>query len=239
MKESEKNTFYDHYGKNKPTGFGNWLVRRTCQQIFEFAQIKQGEGVLEIGPGRGTFADICLDRNVEYWAIEPNVKMADELEKRKVTVMRDIVPPIPDIGRSFDVVVMNNVLEHMDTMANALIVSKQIYELLNPGGRFVIYSPDYVNFAYLFFLTDFSHNYVTTWKRVEGLLISAGFDTIQARYQNALFKGISCILTSGLAAWLPFGHLSALFPKNKVLNKLYRFQTPFLRRVLIYGEKYS
>ena len=228
MKETKKNTFYDHYGKNKPTGFGNWLVKRTCQQIFEFAQIKQGESVLEIGPGRGTFADI-----------EPNVKMANEFEKRNVTVIRDIVPPIPDIGRSFDIVLMNNVLEHMDTMSNALIVSKQIYELLNPGGRFVIYSPDYVNFGYLFFLTDFSHNYVTTWKRVEGLLISAGFDTIQARYQNALFKGISCILTSGLAAWLPFGHLSALFPGNKVLNKLYRFQVPFLRRVLIYGEKCS
>ena len=239
MKDSETNPFYDHYGKNKPTKFGNWLVKRTCQQIFDFAQIKQGKSVLEIGPGRGGFADICLGNGIEYCAIEPNVKMADELEKRKVTVIRDMVPPVPDIGRSFDMVLMNNVLEHMDTMTNALIVSKQIYELLNPGGRFVIYSPDYVNFRYLFFLTDFSHNYITTWKRIEGLLISAGFDTIRARYQNALFKGTSCILTSGLAAWLPFGHLSALFPNNKVLNKLYRFQTPFMRRVLIYGEKHS
>jgi SAM-dependent methyltransferase len=239
VKESEKNTFYDHFGKNKPTVFGNWLVKRTCQQIFDFAQINEGKIVLEVGPGRGAFADICLGRGIEYWAIEPNVKMADELQKRGANIIRNIVPPIPDIERSFDVVVMNNVLEHMETMSNALSVSKQIYELLNPGGRFVIYSPDYVNFGYLFFLTDFSHNYVTTWKRIEGLLISAGFDAIRARYQNALFRGISCILTSGLAAWMPFGHLSAIFPNNKVLNKLFRFQIPFMRRVLIYGEKNS
>jgi len=237
VKELENNTFYDHFSKSKPTEFGNWLVNQTCQQIFEFAQIQQGKSVLEIGPGRGAFADLCIGRDIEYWAIEPNEKMAEALEKRRANVIRNIVPPIPDMGRRFDVVVMNNVLEHMDTMTSALTVSKQIYELLNPGGRFVIYSPDYVNFRYLFFLNDFSHNYITTRKRVEGLLMSAGFDTICARYQNARFRGCMCLLTSGLAAWLPFGYLSALFPENKLLSKLYRFQSPFLRRILIFGEK--
>ncbi len=237
MTETKKKTFYDHYSRNKPTRIGGRLVDRTCQQIFDFAQIKQGASVLEIGPGRGAFADLCRSRGVEYWAIEPNDKMADALEERGVKVIRSIVPPIPDLGRSFDMVLMNNVLEHMDTMTTALTLAEQIYKLLNPGGRFVIYSPDYINFGHLFFLTDFSHNYVTTWQRVEGLLISAGFEKIEARYQNAIFKGIPCILVAGLAAWLPFGRLNASFPKSKLLIKLYRLQMLFLRRILMFGEK--
>ena len=232
-----KNTFYDHFDQGKATKFGNWLVAGVAKRIFECARIRKGECVLEIGPGRGAFADMCLAGGIEYWAIEPNEKMADALQKRGANVVRSIVPPIPDMGRNFDVVVMNNVMEHMDTMTTALTVAKEIHGLLNPGGRFVIYSPDYVNFGYLFFLTDFSHNYITTWQRLQGLLVSAGFQKTHARYENALFKGTLCLLTSMVARCMPFGRLCALFPENRIMRKLYKLQVPFLRRLLVVAEK--
>ena len=239
MEESKKNTFYDHFAQTKPTGFGRWLVVHTANIIFDFAQIKQDSVVLEIGPGRGDFADLCLDKGIEYWAVEPNEKMAQSLESKGINVIRKIVPPLRDVERKFDVVIMNNVLEHMDTMTSALEISKDIYNLLNQGGRFVIYSPDYVNFGYLFFLNDFSHSFITTWERLEGLLISAGYERIHTRYQNAFCKGIACMFVSGPARWLPFGRLHATFPKNKYLSKLYRLQSPFLRRILISGIRQS
>jgi SAM-dependent methyltransferase len=235
--DTEKTTFYDHYNLDKSTRFGRWLVVGVSERIFEFAGIRPGSNVLEIGPGRGVFADICLDRGADYRAIEPNDAMADALEKRGVNVTRDIIPPIPQMGRNFDVIVMNSVMEHMDTMSAALEVARGAHELLNPGGRFVIYVPDYANWRHHFFIGDFSHNFITTWRRLEGLLISAGFKSIEGRYQSVVFTGALCYLLSGLASWLPFGRLDAMFPKSRLLHKLYKLQITFLRRVLVLGVK--
>ena len=233
----EKTKFYDHYSKDRPTRFGRWLVAGVSERIFEFARIGQGCRLLEIGPGRGAFADICLSKGVDYYAIEPNEEMADALQERGINVVRSIIPPIPAMERTFDVVVMNSVMEHMDTMTAALEVSKGVLELLNPGGRFVIYVPDYANWRHHFFIGDFSHNYITTWRRLEGLLISAGFEDIKGRYQSIIFTGALGYLISALASWLPFGWFDAMFPKSRLLHKLYKLQITFLRRVLILGEK--
>ena len=237
--EGQENTFYDHYSRDKPTRFGNWLTNSVSKLIFKFARIKPECSVLEIGPGRGVFADICLSKNIDYWAIEPNEKMADDLEKRGANVIRVIVPPLPEMDRSFDVIVMSHVMEHMDNMTAALRLSKGIYQLLSPGGRFVICVPDYINWKHHFFQGDFTHNYITTWRRMQGLLISAGFENIEGSYQCGPFKGIICFLISAPAVWLPFGYFSTMFPKNKWLYKLYKLQINFLRRVLILGEKSS
>jgi 16S rRNA A1518/A1519 N6-dimethyltransferase RsmA/KsgA/DIM1 with predicted DNA glycosylase/AP lyase activity len=79
--DTEETKFYDHYSTDKPTRFGRWLVAGVTDRIFEFARIGQGFSLLEIGPGRGAFAEICLRKGVDYWAIEPNEEMADALEE--------------------------------------------------------------------------------------------------------------------------------------------------------------
>ncbi|UCG58422.1 MAG: methyltransferase domain-containing protein [Phycisphaerales bacterium] len=234
---AERKTFYDHFSQDKPTKLGMWLVGAVSERIFQFAQIGTGHSVLEIGPGRGAFAGICLEKGVEYWAVEPNEEMADHLRRRGVNVISSIVFSLPEIGRIFDVVVMNSVIEHMDTMMAALELTKQVYGLLNPGGKFVMYAPDYANWRHHFFVGDFSHSYITSWRRLEELLISGGFEDIQGCYQSAAFRGVLCFLISGIAAWLPFAWLDVAFPRSRVARKLYKVQIAFLRRVLILGAK--
>lgn len=239
MSENKKpDTFFDHFAKDQPTKFGMAMVRSASKHVFNFAEAQNANSILEIGPGRGVFADLCLDRGIEYWAIEPNQKMADDLERRGAIVLRALVPPLPEaVNRNFDLIIMSSVLEHMDTMSMALTLAKQVHQILNPNGKFVIYCPDYMNWKHHFFLIDFSHNYVTTWRRVEGLLISAGFNNIRGTYTSGPFSGTVPLLTSCLARFLPFGLLNVLLPKNKVLKKLYKLQVTFLRRVLMFGEK--
>jgi len=236
-KNPDKPGFYDHFSRDKPTRLGTWLADSVSRRIFDFARIEQGSSVLEIGPGRGGFADICLAKGVEYCAVEPNEKMAEAIEKRGVTVVRSLVPPIPEMGRFFDVVVMNSVMEHMDGMTAALGLAKEIHELLRPGGRFVIYAPDYANWKHYFYEGDFSHNYVTSWRRLEGLLISAGFASLYGCYLSGPFRGPVCFLISGMFSCLPFGWFDSVFPRSKGWHKLYKLQISFLRRVLIVGEK--
>jgi SAM-dependent methyltransferase len=237
VEDTGKNAFFEHFGQDKPTKFGSWLVDCMRKQIFEFAQLKRGNSVLEIGPGRGVFANICLSEGLDYWAIEPNERMAQALKEQGANVIQAIVPPVPDMERRFDAVVMINVMEHMNSMQDALQVSREVKGVLKPKGKFVICSPDYVNWRYHFFLSDFSHNYVTTWRRIQGLLINAGFEEVVGGYQSGPFRGVMCFLVSALTPWLPFGRLTAMFPKSTLLRKLYKLQTPFLRKVLILGEK--
>ncbi|RKY23358.1 MAG: hypothetical protein DRP62_06045 [Planctomycetota bacterium] len=235
--DTERSTFYNHFSRDNPTKLGNWLVMGLAKRIFKFAQLKRGHRVLEIGPGRGVFANICISEGVDYWAIEPNEQMAESLKKRGANVISAIVPPLPRTDKTFDVVVMINVMEHMNNMQDALQLSREVKGVLKPKGKFVICSPDYMNWRHHFFLSDFSHNYITTWRRIHGLLISAGFENVDGGYQSGPFRGVMCFLLSALTPWLPFGYLTVILPKNKLFHKLYKIQLTFLRKIVILGEK--
>jgi len=235
--ETKTEHFYNHFNQDRPTGFGNWLVEKISKKIFGYAELKPGFEVLEIGPGRGIFADICLQQQIIYTAIEANKEMTDVLKKKGIEVIHAVVPPLPQINKNFDCAVMIHVIEHVDTMQNAMQTARQINEVLKPGGKLIICSPDYLNLRHNFFNCDFSHNYVTTFRRLEQLLISAGFANIKGRYLCGPITGIMCLVISALAARLPFGLLNSWLPKNKLFQKLYKLQLTFSRNILIVGEK--
>lgn len=229
--------FYDHFHQDSPTGVGNWITKVLSAKILDYAKIEPDHRVLEIGPGRGVFADICLKKGIEYSAVEPNQQMAASLEKRGAQVICVMVPPLPVLDKQFDIVVMINVMEHMNSMQDALQISRQISRILKPKGRLVICSPDYLNLRHNFFNCDFSHNYVTTRRRLKQLLVSAGFNNIKSCYLSGPLTGFMCFLVTAVISRLPFGLFNAFFPDNKVIYKLYKIQLTFLRKVLILGEK--
>jgi SAM-dependent methyltransferase len=242
MADLQKNTddnFYKHSFRDKPTRLGSFFVRTIAKKIFKFSEVKEGNSVLEIGPGRGYFARVCIEEKIKYIAIEPNHDLACDLTASGIQALQTRVPPLPKLEKKFDAVVMIHVIEHMDTMGQALELSKGIFDALNPGGKFVISSPDFVNYKYLFFAFDFSHNYVTSAKRLEGLLLSSGYGNIKFTYMSGPISGLLSFFVSGIAARLPLQLLYALFPKNIVVEKLLKIQGMFLRAVLISGEKTS
>lgn len=229
-------TYFDHLGKaGPPTGPGRWLTRRAAKRIFAFTQVERTGRVLEIGPGRGDLAERFLAHETDYHAIEPNPALAAGLRDRGANVVCAKVPPLPPFDEKFDLAVMINVLEHMSSMEQALDLACQVRHLLKPGGRFVIHCPDYLSWRRHFFNCDFSHNYVTTRRRLSQLLVNAGYDDIQGRYMSGPFQGLGAVLLSAVASRMPFGTLSALRPTCGLLAKLYTLQLTFSRRILIGG----
>ncbi len=236
----ESDAFFDHFSRqDKPTGVGMRLAKALAQRIFNYIQAGPGSTVLEIGPGRGDFADICLKEGMDYSAIEANRQMAESLKERGASVVSAMVPPLPALEREFDVVVMINVMEHMNSMADALQITQQIRNVLKPGGKFVICSPDYLNWRRNFFNCDFSHNYVTTRRRLKQLLINGGFGHLRSCHLCGPMTGFMSLLLTAIVSRLPFGLLNAIFPDSKILYKLYKVQLTFMRKVLILGEKPS
>jgi len=232
-----KEYFYDHFHQDAPTGAGKLISRAFAGKIFRYAGIEAGQSVLETGPGRGVFADACLEAGVEYCAVEPNKQMAESLEKKGAVVICAMVPPLPEMDRRFDFAVMINVMEHMNSMKDALQITQQIREILKPKGKFVICSPDYLNYRHNFFNCDFSHSFVTTRRRLEQLLISGGFCNIRSCYLSGPISGVAGLLVSAVISRMPFGFLNGVLPNSKILQKLYKMQLTLSRKVLIIGEK--
>lgn len=232
-------SFYKHFSKGRPTGLGSLIVKATAKKIFDFCKINKGTTLLEIGPGRGFFAEVCHENGVKYTAIEASKDMSDSLNSRGFNVLYGKVPPLPKMDERFDAVVMIHVMEHMDTMEQALELSQNVLDILKPDGKFIINSPDFINWKYLFFPGDFSHNYVTSQKRLEGLLLSSGFENINSVYMSGPVSGLLCFLISGIAARVPLQLLSALFPKSQIIHKLSKLQATFLRSIMISGTKCS
>ena len=235
---TEHDAFFNHFSqRDKPTKAGARLVKALAQKVFDYAEITSGQSVLEIGPGRGVFADLCLERGIEYSAVEANRQMAESLENRGARVVCAMVPPLPAFDKKFDVAVMTNVMEHMNGMQDALLITQQIQEVLKPGGKFIISSPDFLNWRHNFFNCDFSHNYVTTRRRLKQLLINGGFSKTQSCHLCTTMTGCLCFLISGFFSRLPFGFFNAIFPESKLFYKLYKIQLTFMRKVLILGRK--
>jgi SAM-dependent methyltransferase len=231
-----RNSFYDHYHQDKPTKAGARMSVAMCRRVFDFAGVAHGKRVLEIGPGRGPFAELCLTSGVEYVAIEANQAMADSLRSKGAKVVEARVPPLPHLEGKFDFVVMINVMEHMNDMREALQLAGQIREVLNPVGKLVVCSPDYLNLRAHFFNGDFSHNYVTTQRRLAELFISAGYDDTCSCYLAGPFSGSLAILLAACVIRLPFGAFHAWSPTNRLFARLYKIQLSLSRKVLIVGE---
>lgn len=71
--------------QNKSLG-QHWLSdKATLESICDFADIKENDSVLEIGPGLGTLTEVLLTKGASVHAIEFDPRLAVELPKRVVS----------------------------------------------------------------------------------------------------------------------------------------------------------
>ena len=82
--------------------------------------------------------------------------------------------PIDD--QSCDVVYADQVLEHMSGIDMAREFVNEASRVLRPGGVFLIVVPDYLKEKEFFWDIDYTHNFVTTDRRVRQLLYDGGFE---------------------------------------------------------------
>ena len=129
----------------------------TRPEVFRMIDFKP-QRVLEIGSATGGFRTHFGD--VEYWGVEPVREAAEASRSRLTRVLvgfyDEVAEQIPD--DYFDLVVCNDVIEHMPN-ANAFL--EKISAKLRAGGRLVGSVPNVrylpVMFGYLF-LKDWKYN---------------------------------------------------------------------------------
>ena len=152
--------------RSRSTSIGE---RRAIQDKRKVAQIvlglsrKERPRLLEIGPGQGRFGRNC-GASFDYVAVESNRLMAEALIRDGYDVKIGRLPDV-DVGGNVDIILLEQVFEHLETIENQINLLRIFKDILNPDGLIVIAAPDYMHWGSMFFDGDYTHNIPTTMNR--------------------------------------------------------------------------
>jgi SAM-dependent methyltransferase len=131
--------------------------------------------MLEIGPGHGSLARAAVAAGWRYHGVEASRVLADELTREGLNIVHAWTPPIPANDASADVVYADQVLEHMSGIDAAREFVAEARRILRSKGVLFVVVPDYLKERQFFWDIDYTHNFITTERRV-AVLYDGGFD---------------------------------------------------------------
>lgn len=168
--------FYRWFSRRRLTRFGvarRRRIERSRLALLHRYAAPPGD-FLEIGPGDGSLAAAAVRAGWRYRGVEASPVLAAKLRKRGLTVTEAWAPPIPAAAGSCDVLYADQVLEHMTGIDAARELVADVMRVLRPGGVSVVVVPDYLKERAFFWDVDYTHNFVTTERRVRQLLFDGG-----------------------------------------------------------------
>jgi SAM-dependent methyltransferase len=100
--------------------------------------------LLDVGSAHGWFLETASDR-FDVLGIEPDEAVGRRTAARGLPVREGYFPDVLQAGETFDVIVFNDVIEHIPDIASAL---DACHERLNPGGILILNLPSSKGFFY-------------------------------------------------------------------------------------------
>jgi ubiquinone/menaquinone biosynthesis C-methylase UbiE len=228
-------SFFDHYSSDKATALGRGFARKSAQLLY--SNIKKAkptaQAALEIGPGKGDFCDLWLGNGGVITALEANPAMGQALSNKGVAVVEAYAPPLPFDLAEYDVVVASHVIEHMPNVTQAIELVEEMTRVCRPGGVVCIVAPDVRSWRFDFWNADYTHNYVTTPRRLEQLFANGDLRIEAVVLSSGHLTGFVGRVARFLAMCLP----GALSGGGFLAQKLYKLKMTFLGNFMIIGRK--
>ena len=147
------------------------------------ASFLRGQSVLDIGSGAGHFMDLAGREGFRVEGIEPDpdlVALSRTLYHNAHPVHQTTAENLAGLGRRFDNVTMNDVLEHIE---DDRAILKAIRSVLNPGGHLIVVVPQH---PFLYGRRDASMGHFRRYSKRElvSKLVEAGYRIIAIRSWN-------------------------------------------------------
>ena len=232
--------FYDNFSVQQPSGLGAKFSRMESGKCLAriLSHKEETKTILEIGPGRGDFANACSQEGLKYSCVDINQRLLIELETPGGRKVRSLVPRLPFADDSFEVTFASNVLEHMVDFQAANLFLTEMKRITVPGGLVCHRVPDAMAWGMQFWNGDYTHSFVTTKRRVAQLYLDTGLHieevvTVAGPVLGWPARGVS-LLGKLIPGWLVDhgANLSSRFSKL-----IYSAKTTFLGGFLIIGRK--
>ncbi len=195
--------------------YNRWLVTQVVA-----ARPPGAAEVLDLGAGRGTFAEVLRDRGFEVNCVEPDPENQVVLREKGFRVRAAMDEHQPG---SCNYVYTLNVLEHV---RNDEALVRSVFSRLRGGGRFFVFVPA---FPILWSSLDDHVEHQRRYRRAPmlAMLRRAGFVVERARYADCL--GFFAALLFGRAAGAGISPRNIWF-YDRLLFPLSRFLDPILGR---------
>jgi SAM-dependent methyltransferase len=207
-------TFYRWFSERQLTGAG--AARRKRIEESRLALVMQHAAppgdLLEIGPGHGSLAKAAVAAGWRYRGVEASRLLADTLRAEGLDVAHAWTPPIPSADSSADVLYADQVLEHMSGIDAAREFVSEAHRIVRPTGVFFVVVPDYLKERAFFWDIDYTHNFITTERRVRQLLYDGGFEVARVVRSIGAATGVA---RDALAAGAMLANLPGLDPLSR------------------------
>jgi SAM-dependent methyltransferase len=198
---SESPAFYKSFSEKKLTAYGSGrrgkIERHRLALLQRFAT-PPGD-FFEIGPGHGSLGELAVAAGWRYTAVEASPLLIEVLKQKGLPVIEAWTPPMPMADASADVVYADQVLEHMSGIDAARQFTAEAWRSLRPGGCFFVVVPDYLKERTFFWDVDYTHNFVTTERRVRQLFNDNGFEIVAMERAIGLATGLARDALAGAA----------------------------------------
>jgi SAM-dependent methyltransferase len=178
--------------------------------------------MLEIGPGHGTLAISAVAAGWRYRAMEASPILIDELRRKGLDVIHGWAPPILAADASCDVLYADQVLEHMSGIDAAREFVAEARRVLRPAGVLFVVVPDYLKERTFFWDVDYTHNFVTTERRVRQLLYDGGFDVARVVRSIGAATGVRRDVLAAAALFTNVPGLNTLSRYTRTEDLLFR-----------------
>jgi len=209
---SPPDTFYKSFSEKKLTTYGSVrrgrIERHRLTLLHRYA--KPPGAMFEIGPGHGSLAEQAVEAGWNYTAVEASPILIDVLRGKGLKVVEAWTPPMPMADASADVVYADQVLEHMSGIDAARQFTSEALRSLRPGGIFFVVVPDYLKERTFFWDVDYTHNFVTTERRVKQLFNDSGFDILHVERGIGVATGVARDALAALALLVNLPGVDAL-----------------------------
>lgn len=160
---------------------GEEFMREAYQCLLPF--FSQGQRVLDLGCGRGTFLEELAKRGVEGIGVEVDPERVAESEAKGLRVFRlHIREFMANFHERVDGVCLMHVIEHIDG-EDALGLLAQCCRLLNPGGKLILVTPNFAHGMVSMdnFWVDITHKRPYPLRLLKGMVSVLGMNVIEAR----------------------------------------------------------
>ena len=204
--------FYKSFSEKSLTPYGAGRRSRIERHRLGLLQrYKRAPGAFfEIGPGHGTLGELAVASGWQYTAIEASPLLQEVLKKKGLNVIPAWTPPMPMKDGTADVVYADQVLEHMRGIDDARQFTAEALRSLKPGGIFFVVVPDYLKERQFFWDVDYTHNFVTTERRIRQLFNDGGFEILHMERAIGLATGIRRDLLAAAAVFINIPGVDAL-----------------------------
>lgn len=154
----------------------------------------QGQRLLDIGCGNGSFLVIAREAGWQVSGLEPDPKAADAAQQRDLDVTVGTVDLLASESDCFDVITLSHVIEHVHEPKQLL---QAVHRLLKPGGMIYIDTPNIQSNGAALFQKNWRgletprHLVLFNLSSLMDLLSTTGFVETKIERRTSVLQGMS------------------------------------------------